>query len=317
MAAGLGPRRDSGLEKRDLTHSMALDEERRLAEEIPRIVEEIRLRHSRRMRRAPRGRVWMKRAIRENLSTGGVPFRLPARAPGRKRPRVVLLVDVSRSVARAAGLFLMIAVEFLKLGRGARVFLFVNHPVEGTEALRRWLMPGYRARPAEARGRATPPRLFERPIGSVEPSWFPPSDLRSNVKNRWRSAGAGVVSRASGRSFLDLLDRVPGLDPDAASDYGRTFYALASGPLRSPGGRDAILVVLGDGRTNVFDPLPWAFEELAGRARRVIWLAPEPRARWGSGDSALPQYLAFCDVAVEVRDLEGLAHGVREIVGSM
>ena len=81
--------------------------------------------------------------------------------------------------------------------------------------------------------------------------------------------------------------------------------------------RDAVLVVLGDARTNRFDPLPWAFEEIASRARRVLWLVPEPRARWGTGDSALPRYLPFCDVAVEARDLEGLAHGVREMAVSL
>ena len=82
-------------------------------------------------------------------------------------------------------------------------------------------------------------------------------------------------------------------------------------------GRDAVLVVLGDGRTNVFDPLPWAFEEIAGRARRVLWLVSEPRVRWGTGDSALGAYLPFCDVAVEARDLEGLARGVRELAASI
>src|SRR6185436_12239606 len=98
-------------------------------------------------------------------------------------------------------------------------------------------------------------------------------------------------------------------------DYGRAFYALASGPFRARRG-GTVLVVLGDGRTNVFDPLPWAFEEIASRSRRVIWLVPEPRARWGTGDSALPLYLASCDLAIEATDLEGLAHGVRAIVSS-
>ena len=99
---------------------------------------------------------------------------------------------------------------------------------------------------------------------------------------------------------------------EAPSDYGRAFYAFAAGPLRAIG-RDAVLLVLGDGRSNDLDPLPWAFEEIAARARRVIWLVPEPRALWGTGDSALGRYLPFCDVAVETADLDGLAHGVREL----
>ena len=43
----------------------------------------------------------------------------------------------------------------------------------------------------------------------------------------------------------------------------------------------------------------------------------EPRARWGTDDSALPRYLPFCDVAVEARDLDGLVHGVRELLASL
>ena len=131
-----------------------------------------------------------------------------------------------------------------------------------------------------------------------------------------RGAAGGIVSPVTGRSFLDAIHSLPGLDPGAASDYGRAFYALASGALRTLA-RDSVLVVLGDARSNVFDPLPWAFEEIAARARRVIWLAPEPRQRWGTGDSALLRYLPCCDIAVETRDLEGLAHGVRELAASL
>lgn len=246
--------------KRPFSGPMTTEEEQRLASEIPTIIEEIRLRRSRRLRRAPRGRLWMKRAIRENLATGGVPFRIPHQAPRRRRPRVVLVIDVSWSVARAAGLFLMMALEFLKRSKKVSVYFFIDRPVEATGTLEGW--------------------------------------------------------RRSNRAFSDVVGSLEGIDPNAPSDYGRAFYALGSGPLRALG-RDSVLVLLGDGRTNRFDPLPWAFEEIAQRARRVLWLVPEARARWGTGDSALPRYLPFCDVAVETTDLQGLAHGVRELLASM
>jgi uncharacterized protein with von Willebrand factor type A (vWA) domain len=124
------------------------------------------------------------------------------------------------------------------------------------------------------------------------------------------------VAAAGGASFAALLEDLEGLDPTAASDYGRTFYALDSARDAALG-RDSVLVVLGDGRSNRFDPLPWAFEGLASRARRVIWLVPEPRGRWGTEDSSLPCYLPSCDVAVEATDLEGLARGVGELLASL
>ncbi len=46
----------------------------------------------------------------------------------------------------------------------------------------------------------------------------------------------------------------------------------------------------------------------------MIWLVPEPVSRWGTGDSALASYLPYADVAVEARNLAGLARGVAELV---
>jgi len=113
-------------------------------------------------------------------------------------------------------------------------------------------------------------------------------------------------------SFSSLLETVPGLNLDAPSDYGRALHALYASHAR-PAGRDTILVVLGDGRTNRFDPLPWALDEIARGCRAVIWLVPEPRARWGTADSALDRYLPSVDVVVEASDLVGLSRGIAEL----
>jgi uncharacterized protein with von Willebrand factor type A (vWA) domain len=54
--------------------------------------------------------------------------------------------------------------------------------------------------------------------------------------------------------------------------------------------------VLGDARTNMSDPNLAAVREIAGRARRVYWLNPEPRAQWGTGDSAAPAYAGLVEM---------------------
>ena len=264
----------------ELSRRMTTEEERALAREIPRLVREIDLRRARRMERARSGRPWIRRAIRESLATGGVPFVIPHRAPKRKTVRVILLVDVSFSVARASGLFLLLASAFLDIGRRARVLAFVDKPVDATAAVARW-----------ARG-LTSARTVAKPRRGARP-------------------GEGIARR--GVTFADVLDRIPDLNLDAPSDYGRAFHALLAGRLR-PHGRDTVLVVLGDGRTNRFDPLPWALEEIARGCRAVIWLVPEPVSRWGTADSALPQYLPAVDVVAQASDLEGLAAGVAELV---
>jgi uncharacterized protein with von Willebrand factor type A (vWA) domain len=262
--------------RRPLTRRMATEEEREIAREIPRLLQALRLRRGRRRREARAGRPWLRKALRRSTATQGVPFVLPAQRPRRRGVKVVLLVDVSWSVARAAGFFLLLSGAFLELGRRARVVCFVDRPVEATDAIARWL---------RGKGRGAPRGRAGRPGDGI--------------------ARAGV-------SFADVLSGIDGLNLDAASDYGRALHALPHAG-RGVRGRDTLLVVLGDARANRFDPLPWAFEDLARGLGGVLWLIPEPASRWGTGDSALPAYLPSIDVLVEATDLEGLARGVAEM----
>jgi len=121
------------------------------------------------------------------------------------------------------------------------------------------------------------------------------------------------LDRRKPESFDALLRSIDGLNLDAPSDYGRMFHALSTSPSR-PRGRRTVLLVLGDGRTNVFDPLDWALDEIVQGCGAALWLVPEPLAGWGSGDSALPLYLPHVDTAVEVGDVRGLARGVTELL---
>ena len=248
----------------DLTRPTSTEEERALAREVPRLIEELRRKPSRRLRRASRGQVYVRGVFRENLARGGVPFLLPVRRPQQRKPRVVLLVDVSWSSARATAYFLWMAAAFLRLGRRARVLLFVDRPVDATAEVARWAARAGRGPSAE-------------------------------------------------RSFTELLKRLPGLNPQAPSDYGRALHALLAGRER-PRGRDTLLVVLGDARTNRYPPLPFALEELRRGCQAVLWLVPEPESRWGTADSALPEYLPHLDVVVPATDLEGLAEGLHALL---
>ncbi|MFF9765794.1 VWA domain-containing protein [Streptomyces sp. NPDC053086] len=74
-----------------------------------------------------------------------------------------------------------------------------------------------------------------------------------------------------------------------SSDYGVALGEFAERYAGAVGPRTTVFV-LGDARTNMSDPNLSAVREVAGRARRVYWLNPEPRDRWGTGDSAAPAY---------------------------
>jgi uncharacterized protein with von Willebrand factor type A (vWA) domain len=121
------------------------------------------------------------------------------------------------------------------------------------------------------------------------------------------------LDRHKSGSFDSLLRSIDGLNLDAPSDYGRMFHSLSASASR-PHGRRTVLVVLGDGRTNVFDPLDWALDEIVQGCGAALWLVSEPLGAWGTGDSALPRYLPHVDTVVEVGDLRGLSRGVTELL---
>ena len=77
------------------------------------------------------------------------------------------------------------------------------------------------------------------------------------------------------------------------TDYGQALIDLRDQHWEQIDRRTTVLV-LGDGRSNHTDPRLDIFAELADRAKRVVWLCPEPVARWGSGDSELLRYEPFC-----------------------
>lgn len=105
----------------------------RLAE---RIAQQLRRRLTRRRRDDPRGhRLDLRRTLRASLRTGGLPLAPAWRAPRRERPRLFMLVDVSRSMETHAQLFLRIARAFVAAA-GARVFVFHTRLAEVTPLLK-------------------------------------------------------------------------------------------------------------------------------------------------------------------------------------
>jgi uncharacterized protein len=96
------------------------------------------------------------------------------------------------------------------------------------------------------------------------------------------------------------------------SHYGRVFRQLLA-EQRAHLDAHTTVIVLGDGRSNHFDPGEQAFAELCGRVARVVWLTPEPESRWASADSALPAYGRYVDQLLPVYDLATLRIAAREV----
>lgn len=89
------------------------------------------------------------------------------------------------------------------------------------------------------------------------------------------------------------------------SNYGRALRAFHERHQGEITGRTTILVI-GDGRSNYLPPESWVLRELKRKARRVLWICPEERWAWGSGDSEMPLYAAQVDRVATVTRLSDL-----------
>ena len=130
-----GATRTEALHDRSLSQWLPQDlaQLERLAEQV---AQTLRKRLTRRWHDSPTGRrLDMRRTLRASLRTGGLPIHPVWRSPRRERPRLFILVDVSRSMETHAQLFLRIARAFVT-AMGARVFVFHTRLAEVTPLLR-------------------------------------------------------------------------------------------------------------------------------------------------------------------------------------
>lgn len=100
------------------------------------------------------------------------------------------------------------------------------------------------------------------------------------------------------------------LDLHARSDFGRVLGDLWSRE-RGVLGRGSVVLILGDARNNRLPPRADLLRAVRDRVERILWLVPEPHARWNTGDSVLRLYAPSCDAVLECLTLEGLVAAVR------
>ena len=100
------------------------------------------------------------------------------------------------------------------------------------------------------------------------------------------------------------------LDLHARSDFGRVLGDLWPDRVGILG-RSTVMLVLGDARNNRRPPRADLLRHVRERVDRLVWLVPEPVARWNTGDSVLGRYAPLCDAVVECGDLHALVAAVR------
>ena len=202
------------------------------------------------------GRLDFRRTVRASLGTGGVPIVTHHRPHKPHKPELVVLCDVSGSVAGFAHFTLMLAYALREQFTKVRAFAFIDTVDEVTG--------------------------FFTPGGDV----------------------ADALARMSAEADLVWFD--------GHSDYGHSIEEFAKRYPDAVGPRTSLLI-LGDARNNYRATALPTLRSLVQRSRHAYWLNPEPRAYWGSGDSATPQYAEVLEM-VEVRNAVQLEEFVQRLL---
>ena len=96
------------------------------------------------------------------------------------------------------------------------------------------------------------------------------------------------------------------------TDYGEVFREFEEKWLDTVTGKTSV-IILGDARNNYGDPQTEVLKTIYRRCKRLIWLNPESRSIWGTGDSEMNRYSPFCHLAKEcntLRHLERVVHAL-------
>ena len=202
------------------------------------------------------GRLDFRRTVRASLATGGVPLVTHHRPHKPHKPELVVLCDVSGSVAGFAHFTLMLAYALSEQFTKVRAFAFIDT----CDEVSRFFTPG----------------------GDV----------------------AEALARMSAEAQLVWFD--------GHSDYGHSLKEFAERYPDAVGPRTSLLI-LGDARNNYRATEVGTLRSLVRRSRHAYWLNPEPRAYWGSGDSATGAYADVIEM-VEVRNAVQLEAFVKRLL---
>jgi uncharacterized protein with von Willebrand factor type A (vWA) domain len=235
----------SNLERRDYDRMRAL---------VRVIARKLAARYAKPRRRRLRGQLDVRRTLRRNMGWGGVPMVTVWKERRIEKPRVIVLCDVSGSVAAMAQFLLMFLYALNEALADIRSFAFAGSTIEVSDILE--------AEPIEP--------AIAKILGII-----------------------GFGSSNYGNALVDFED---------------DWMNLVD--------RKSTVIILGDARGNRTDPRVDVLQRISSRAKRLIWLNPEYRAAWGTGDSDMYRYAPYCHmlrVCTTLRDLERVVTDLLEM----
>jgi hypothetical protein len=235
--------RFSNLERRDLDRMRVL---------VRQMAKKLATRYAKTRRRRLRGQLDTRRTLRRNMGWGGIPFVTVWKQRRIEKPRVMVLCDVSGSVAAMAQFLLMFVYAINEALSDIRSFAFAGSLIEVSEILEK--------QPVE-----------------------------------------------------EAISKIMSLIGFGSSNYGNCFADFEDGWMRDVTNKTTI-IILGDARGNRTDPRTDIIGRLSLRSKRVIWLNPEYRSAWGTGDSDMYRYAPFCNLVTVCNTLRHLERTISDIL---
>jgi len=201
------------------------------------------------------GKINFRKLWRKSLSSGGIPLDLSWEKPPKRKSRLFVLLDTSRSMMRTVTFFLQVMFALAGQFSDIRAFVFVSHLREISH-------------------------LIER------------DSISTSVDH--------IISRSTAGH-------------EGLTDYGGVLGEFCAENLEAVT-KKATVVILGDARNNRFLPQPEHLLEIKRRCAHLIWLNPEGRWAWGTGDSVMNIYEPFCTAAYECRSLAQMEVFVEDLL---
>jgi uncharacterized protein with von Willebrand factor type A (vWA) domain len=233
----------SNLERRDLDRMRVL---------VRQMAKKLAARYAKTRRRRLRGQLDTRRTLRRNMGWGGIPFITVWKQKRIEKPRVMVLCDVSGSVAPMAQFLLMFLYALNEALSDIRSFAFAGSLIEVSEILEK--------QPVE-----------------------------------------------------QAITKIMELIGFGSSNYGNCFADFEDGWMKDVTNKTTV-IILGDARGNRTDPRTEIIGRLSQRSKRIIWLNPEYRSAWGTGDSDMYRYAPFCNLVTVCNTLRHLERVITDIL---
>ena len=233
----------SNIERRDMDRMRVL---------VRQMAKKLAARYAHTKRRRLRGQLDTRRTLRRNMGWGGIPFITVWKQRRIEKPRVMVLCDVSGSVAAMAQFLLMFLYALNEALADIRSFAFAGSLIEVSEILEK------------------------QPIE-------------------------------------DAITRIMATIGFGSSNYGNALADFEDGWMRHVTNKTTV-IILGDARGNRTDPQTDILGRLSLRSKRIIWLNPEYRSAWGTGDSDMFRYAPFCGLVTVCNTLRHLERAIEDML---